>query len=345
MKTKRRWALILAGGDGKRLQALTRAISGRPIPKQYCSITGGRSLLQATLSRIQGFTAAQRTAVIINKDHLPLALPQLESIPDQNVIVQPANRDTGPGLLLSLRYVVRRDPEAVLAVFPSDHYVGDAGAFLAHVNRAVEIVAQLPHKIALVGIPPDRAEPGYGYVLPAGPLALGSVAPAFHVAAFQEKPSAEMARRLVSQGAMWNSFVMVFGVSRMLELLRERLPDPVARFDGVLGDATATAKAYGDLLPWNFSRDFLCHIPEHLVVVEAGGTGWSDWGTPESVMRTVAALGPAASVSSMDRFLRPRGSGQGWSLQSAKSDTAASTPAEWHAEDGGISPVCGEPKL
>ncbi len=319
MKARRRWALVLAGGDGKRLQALTREITGAPIPKQYCCINNGRSLLQATLSRTEEFTPAARTFVIVNKGHLPLASTQLGSIPERNVIVQPENRDTGPGVLLSLRYIVRRDPAGLLAVFPSDHYVDDAAAFLAHVNRAVEIVAQLPQKVALVGIPPDRAEPGYGYVLPAGPLRLRGAAPAFHVAAFQEKPSPDMARCLVSQGAMWNSFVMVFSVSRMIELLQERLPDTVARFDGVLNGTTAAAQAYRDLAPWNFSRDFLCHIPQHLVLVQAGGTGWSDWGTRESVMRTMAALGGEMA----SRSFRTKANEHGRWIASA----------EWQAED------------
>ena len=296
MEARRPWALVLAGGDGKRLQALTRQITGMPIPKQYCPITNGRSLLQATLSRIEAFTPAARTFVVVNRDHLPLASAQLGAIPDRNVIVQPENRDTGPGLLLSLRAVFRRDPSALLAVFPSDHYVDDAPAFLSHVDRAVEIVARLPQKIALLGIPPDRAEPGYGYVLPADSLALEGSAPAFHVAAFREKPTTERARDLLSRGAMWNSFVMVFRVSRMLELLHERLADAVARFDDLFGDGTATGRTYRDLPPWNFSRDFLGHIPEHLVLVQAGGTGWSDWGTPEAVMRTLGAL-PGATTS------------------------------------------------
>jgi mannose-1-phosphate guanylyltransferase len=286
-----RWALVLAGGDGKRLQGLTREITGAPIPKQYCRIANGRSLLQAALGRTEGFTTVARTVVIIKRDHLPLASTQLGAVPGPNVIVQPENRDTGPGLLLSLLHVRRRDPAALLAVLPSDHYVGDEAAFLAHVDRAAEIVRRLPDKIALVGIPPDRVEPGYGYVLPALPLAGATSAPAFHVAAFYEKPAADVAARLLTLGAMWNSFVMVFRVSRMLELLQRHLPDRVVHFDGVVDDAAALERVYHDLPSWNFCRDFLHHVPEHLVVVRADDTGWSDWGTPQAVMRTLAALG------------------------------------------------------
>src|SRR6185503_5355476 len=93
----RRWALVLAGGDGARLQSLTRMIAGAPIPKQYCRIAGDRSLLEATLARVGPLVGPARALVIVNENHLPLALPQLARVPETNVVVQPQNHDTGPG--------------------------------------------------------------------------------------------------------------------------------------------------------------------------------------------------------------------------------------------------------
>src|SRR5205807_4368336 len=88
--TGRLWALVLAGGDGTRLQALTRVIAGAPIPKQYCRITGDRSLLELTVARTSRIFPPSRTLVIVNRDHLPVARPQLRSLPVENVVVQPA---------------------------------------------------------------------------------------------------------------------------------------------------------------------------------------------------------------------------------------------------------------
>jgi len=100
--TEHLWALVLAGGDGTRLQALTRLIAGAPIPKQYCRILGDRSLLETTLARIAPLVPQERTLAIVNRGHLPLAGPQLAALPASNVVVQPRNLDTGPGLLVSL---------------------------------------------------------------------------------------------------------------------------------------------------------------------------------------------------------------------------------------------------
>jgi mannose-1-phosphate guanylyltransferase len=83
---------------------------------------------------------------------------------------------------------------------------------------------------------------------------------------------------------MWNSFVMVFRLQTMLDLLRRRRPAEYDLF------AQTDESAYASLAPWNFSRDFLAHIPEHLVVLRVDDVGWSDWGTPEAVERTLRAL-------------------------------------------------------
>jgi len=284
------WALVLAGGDGVRLRELTRVIAGAPIPKQYCRITGDRSLLELTVARTSRIFPPSRTLVIVNRDHLPVARPQLRSLPVENVVVQPANRDTGPGILLGLLDVARRAPDATLAIFPSDHFVRNETMWLHHVERATDTVAHLPEKIVLLGIPPDRVDPGLGYLEPRRPLPLGGGAPAFEVSAFHEKPTTSDARRLIAGGALWNSFVLVFRLPAILMLLQRSLPAAVAGLCG-RNDPTGLERAYRNLTPWNFSRDFLARIPDSLVAIRADDVGWSDWGTVEAIERTLVALG------------------------------------------------------
>ncbi len=283
------WALVLAGGDGTRLQAVTRAIAGAPIPKQYCRIIGNRSLLEATLDRIAPLVPPDRTLAIVNRGHLKLARPQVATLPISNVLVQPRNLDTGPGILVSLLELARRDSEATVSIFPSDHDIRAEVAFRAHIVQMTRLVAKHRDKIALLGARPDRTETGYGYIVP-GPRVWGAGA-AFRVAAFHEKPVQSLAADIIRRGGLWNSFVMVGRVARFIELLREIRPDDVARLAHVPADAEALALAYDEIASWNFSRDFLTRIPEHLVVDRAHDLGWSDWGTPEAIERTFATMG------------------------------------------------------
>ena len=155
----RLWALVLAGGDGTRLQALTRLIAGAPIPKQYCRIVGDRSLLETTLARIAPLVRRERTLAIVNRGHLSLARPQLAAIPTSNVLVQPRNLDTGPGLLVSLLALARRAAAAAatVAVFPSDHDMRDETALRRHVARVASLEAIERTLEALRVVPPWRA--------------------------------------------------------------------------------------------------------------------------------------------------------------------------------------------
>jgi len=285
---ERPWALVLAGGDGKRLQILTRKIAGAPIPKQYCRITGDRSLLEATLARIVPLVPRERTLVVVNRSHLELALPQLHDVPLGNVIVQPGNRDTGPGIVFGLLDLIARRPRAPVVVFPSDHYVDDGSAFREHVARAILLVDMFPTRIVLLGIRPTHPEPAFGYIEPGAPLVVPGIESlaAYQVAAFHEKPSVEAAKHLQRMGALWNSFVMVFHPSRLLALLEARRSADVERLRGVI----RFGAEYEDVPRWNFSADFLTEIADHLLVVPVGGVYWSDWGTPEAVEQTLAVL-------------------------------------------------------
>jgi len=283
------WALVLAGGDGTRLQSLTHLIAGAPIPKQYCRILGPRSLLETTLSRIAPLVSAERTLAIVNRDHLVIARPQLRSLDARNVLVQPRNLDTGPGVLLSMLELARRDPDATVAMFPSDHYVRDSGSFHRSIERMRRVVTGLPQKIALLGARPEHADSGYGYITRGRPLGPG--ADTFAVLAFHEKPAARVAAGMVRRGALWNTLVMVARVRRVLELLRALRPADVALLEETPFDLAALATVYDRLPPWNFSHEFLSHIPEHLVVTRADDLGWSDWGTPEAIERSFAAMG------------------------------------------------------
>ena len=132
------WGIVLAGGEGSRLSRLTRYIAGDQCPKQFCKVTGGRTLLGQTLARIAPLIAPERTVVVCNRAHAGYLCRDLPG-PVPQALLQPSNKGTGPGILWPVHWVSWRDPEAIVAVFPSDHFVLEQRVFLAYVagRRAV----------------------------------------------------------------------------------------------------------------------------------------------------------------------------------------------------------------
>jgi mannose-1-phosphate guanylyltransferase len=279
------WTIVLAGGEGVRLRPLTRAIHGEDCPKQFAMIHAGRSLLQATVQRALRWSAPERTMVVVAQERQALAREQLESCGAIDIVPQPSNRGTGPGLLLPLSRILALDPLAHVVVLPSDHYVRHAPSFEQSVREAVDSSRQ---EIALVGAIPERAETQYGWIIKSRREGSGADV----VECFCEKPPATVAEQLLADGALWNTFVMAGSVRRFWELACKHLPVIAARF-GAYVDAVGTPEEavvlqalYARLPSADFSRDVL-EKAGRLRVVTLESCGWSDWGTPERVLESL----------------------------------------------------------
>lgn len=277
-------ALLLAGGDGKRLNEFTRQITGTPVPKQYCRLLGNSSLLEATLCRTRLFTLAKNTHIVINLNHVPLARDQVLDLPETNIFVQPENRDTGPGLVFALLRLRQLYRDPTIAVFPTDHFIDNSRAFMAHAKRATRLLECMPDRILILGIAPDRPETGYGYLIPGAPIE--KYGKAFRVRSFCEKPCLSAAMEVVSAGGLWNTFVMVFKLSTMLGIFEDTVPDKFHAMTEQVHSPRRIFKTYRTLEPWNFSTEVLTRIPERIVMLKIEDVFWSDWGTPESIERT-----------------------------------------------------------
>jgi mannose-1-phosphate guanylyltransferase len=208
-----RWVIVLAGGRGSRLSTLTRDRAGTVVPKQFCSLHGGRSLLADALARAALLAPPERTLMVVVQQHERFWLRELAAQAAVHVVVQPRECGTAPGVLLPLLAVLQRDPEALVTLLPSDHFVGDEASLAGDLRAAQDAAASAPHRVLLLGIRPDAPEPEYGYVLP-GP---GHGATR-KVAAFVEKPAREHAAALIARGAVWNAFLVVARAGTLLEM-------------------------------------------------------------------------------------------------------------------------------
>lgn len=281
-----RWALVLAAGDGTRLQPLT-AGAGRPTPKQFCSLLGGRTLLEQALERAGRNVPKANQVSVVAAQHQEWWRRDLRQLPPGNVVVQPKNRGTAAGILLPLLEILQRDPEARLLVLPSDHFVADERVLSAAIEDAFEALEAEPERVFLLGISPDDEDGEYGWILPRA----GSVARAAAVETFVEKPGKAAASALRQQGAVWNSFLFVAKAATLLELFEEHLPELVRELDPNAADLSAL---YQQLESSDFSRQVLEKSAEALRLVVVPPCGWSDLGTPERVLRCLEQHGRPA---------------------------------------------------
>src|SRR5215471_15287303 len=158
------WTIILAAGDGTRLLPLTRAIHGEDLPKQFARLYGHESLLQRTVLRAMRWSARERIVVIVAREREHLAAEQLRPYGRFELIAQPRNVGTGPGVLLPLTTVLAKDPDARVVLLPSDHFVKDETTFVGAIRRAVARVTRTGGTV-LVGAAPEKAEEQFGWIV------------------------------------------------------------------------------------------------------------------------------------------------------------------------------------
>ena len=285
------WALVLAAGEGSRLKALTMTPGGAHVPKQFCSLLGGSSLIDEALDRADAVAPRERVCAIVAAQHRRWWERLPERLPASNVIVQPENRGTANGILLSLAHIAERDRNARVVLLPSDHHVEDEPTLRDSLRCAGAHLRSRPHEILLLGIQPGEADPELGYIVPGDRSPQGT----FEIAKFVEKPPASIARQLIETGALWNSFILAASARTLLRLLRRRFPAIVdAMCDAVRSDrhrpdnSIATAGLYARLPSLDFSHDVLSNETEPtLRVLSVPECGWSDLGNPRRIAATL----------------------------------------------------------
>ena len=300
------WAIVLAAGDGNRLRSLTTDPTGVAVPKQFCSLQGGASLMHETLDRALSITDPEHVVTIVADTHRRWWRPMTAALPGRNVIAQPRNRGTGNGILLPLLHIVNRDPDARIVILPSDHYIRRESVLRGSLRRAVRELERYERELVLLGISPEEPDPELGYIQPASGDGRG-----FHsVERFVEKPDLAVARELLTRGGMWNSFIIASRAQALLDIYATRFPEVVMAMVGALqADAEGWASGgtrdlYDDLPDIDFSRHVITGFESRLRMLAVPPCGWSDLGTPERVARTLTRL-PRAARATNSKFFMP----------------------------------------
>ncbi len=297
------WAIVLAGGEGTRIQSLIRRCLGFSCPKQYFTFCGKRSMLEHTIERAVRLVGNERVVTIIGRDHQRhlkhMKIPGL-------IIEQPVSRGTGAGVFLPATYILSQDPEATVLIFPSDHFIFPRADFLKQVEAARHWTDRLAHRIILMAAVPDLPETDYGWVEPGDPLSEADAAGhplVREVRAFREKPGAEEARKCFDRGHLWNTMIIAAKLRALWSVAARLIPEMVEQFDALhrllLSEGAAgTLEAQGalsrlyDLIPtFDFSSALLSRAAGDMAVMPLQGVLWSDWGRPERVFSSLRKIG------------------------------------------------------
>lgn len=194
------WAIVLAGGQGIRLLPLVRELCGAERPKQFAKIVGTKSLLRHTLDRVGLQIPAVQTVVATCRAHGKYMAEEFAEMPGQRIIVQPEDRGTAAGVLFPAHWIYSQDPDAVVAVFPSDHFILKESVFMNHIANLAEFVLQQPTRLVLLGAPADAPETEYGWIQPGEPLGRIGANSVRQVRRFWKNPPSNRRRRAWQQG-------------------------------------------------------------------------------------------------------------------------------------------------
>lgn len=268
--------VIMAGGVGSRFWPL----STPEYPKQFIDILGvGRSLIQLTYDRFEGIASPENVWVVTNAKYVDIVRQQLPEIPVENILAEPAARNTAPCIAWACWYIKQKDDKANVVVTPADAVVMNTAEFKRVIDNSLSFTEK-SDAIVTIGIKPNRPETGYGYVQ-AGQLIGGEI---HAVEAFKEKPNLETAKEYLAAGNyLWNAGIFVWNVETITAAITKYKPNIAADMDKIF-----TTGDVANIFPEceKVSIDYAVMEPaaaEGHVYTHPASFGWSDLGNWQSL--------------------------------------------------------------
>jgi mannose-1-phosphate guanylyltransferase len=277
------YAVIMAGGGGTRLWPVSR----KKRPKQMIPLVEERTLFEATVQRLHGILHPERILVVTVAEQAEALMAQAPEIPRENFLLEPEPRGTASVVGLAAAVLQRRDPQAVMALLPSDHFIRNRDLFFLLLRVAVD-VAEKDYLVTL-GITPSYPSTVYGYIQRGEPLPEPFYYPAYRVVRFQEKPDEREAREMLRSGSYsWNSGMFVWRAAAILDEIGRQMPALKTALDQIMAAWDGPQRGpsmqtiWSGLKPETVDYGIMEHARK-VAVLPASGLEWSDIGNWDSL--------------------------------------------------------------
>ncbi|HLE91554.1 MAG TPA: mannose-1-phosphate guanylyltransferase, partial [Anaerolineales bacterium] len=277
------YVVIMAGGGGTRLWPLSR----KEKPKQLLSLLGKETLFQSTVARLEKLFPPERIVIVTVAELAREMQEQVPSIPAENYLIEPAPRGTASVVALAAAVLKKRDPQAVMAIQTSDHYIRNRDLFHYLIRTAFDVAKK--NYLVTLGIAPTFPSTGYGYIQQGEPLDGDYQYPVYKVQRFKEKPDQETAQQLLHSGDhSWNSGMFIWRADAILAEIERQMPE-LSKAVKEISAAWDTLKQ--DEVLQEYWRDLknqtidygIMEKAKQVAVLPAGGLGWSDVGSWNSL--------------------------------------------------------------
>ncbi|MCP4141015.1 MAG: NTP transferase domain-containing protein [Chloroflexi bacterium] len=281
------YAVIMAGGGGTRLWPLSR----RKTPKQALKLLGEDTLFQSTVKRLQGFFPLDHILVVTVSEQAELLKSQMPDLPEENFLIEPGPRGTASVAGLAATVLHHRDPEAVMALFPADHFIRNRDLFYHLLKTAVKVAKE--KYLVTLGITPTFPATGYGYIQRGEKLIESFDYPVYQVARFKEKPDKKEAYEMsVRGGYSWNSGMFIWHTQTILSEIERQMPELKSALDEISDSLASPELASVIQKVWMTLKsetiDYgIMESAEKVAVLPASGLDWSDVGSWDSLFDVV----------------------------------------------------------
>jgi mannose-1-phosphate guanylyltransferase len=285
--TEHTYAVIMAGGGGTRLWPVSR----KEKPKQLLPLLGKETLFQSTVARLEALFPPERILVVTVVEQAREMREQVPAIPAENYLIEPAPRGTASVVALAAAVLQKRDPQAVMAIQTADHHIRNRDLFNYLITTAVDVAEQ--NYLVTLGITPTFPATGYGYIQQGEPLNGEYRYPVYTVKRFKEKPDEIAAQQFLSSGDhSWNSGMFVWRVDMILGEIEKQMPDLFQAINQIASAWDTPERDevlrshWQDLKSQTIDYGIMEHA-ERVAVLPAGGLGWSDVGSWDSLFEVL----------------------------------------------------------